>query len=198
MLTGTSNTYPYGQCTWWANQRFHDVQGQYVGWSGDAHSWASMALTAGWTVTSQPVQGPSIICLQPFIQGAGPLGHVAYVEAVQNANTVVTSNMNWGLTRYEQLSVQTVTFHTGIGVNFISIHGTSVPGTLTQSFPTTTASNPLDSLKQLTNLGGWLSNPIRPFKLIAGTLLVIIALVLLFYPDVQKVALKAAETGVFA
>lgn len=202
VLTAASNTYPYGQCTWWANNRFHEVTGTYVGWMGDAHSWASMAMGGGWQVTRTPVQSPQIICLQPFVQGAGFLGHVGYVESVQNAGTVIVSNMNWGFTRAEQSSVQNVTFYTGPGVQFISLGGSPVPSTSTLVAHTAGFSNPFDfsfltdAMGKLSVLASWLSNPVRIIKMSVGVLLVLIAIVLLFFPDIKDKAIDAVKMGV--
>lgn len=78
-----SNGYSYGYCTWYvANRRF------VPNGLGDAHSWASRASSYGLTVSSTPIVGAIAQT------SAGPLGHVAYVEAV-NGDSVVISEMNY-------------------------------------------------------------------------------------------------------
>lgn len=118
-LNGTANNYPEGQCTRYADERYHTLTGYYVPWSGNAKDWSSLAVGSGWTVSSRPIV-PSICCLQGGVQGADALyGHVAVVESV-NGQTVVTSDLNWG-PNYSQVS--TVNFVTGPGVSFIYASG---------------------------------------------------------------------------
>jgi surface antigen len=118
--SGTSNPYPYGQCTWWANERYHQVHGVYVPWtneSSDAWQWTERARAFGWHVSSQPSVG-AILNLQPWVQGAYGLGHVAVVEQVLSNGNVVASNMNWGS---DPSQVTDVTFMPGSGVTFLAI-----------------------------------------------------------------------------
>lgn len=118
---GSSNNYPEGQCTVYADQRYHDLTGFYVPWSGNANQWSSQAIAYGWTVSSTPVV-PSIICLQGGIQGAdAAYGHVAVVESIDK-NTVVTSDLNWGP---NYTAVSSVNFYTGAGVSFIYVKGSN-------------------------------------------------------------------------
>lgn len=117
--SGTSNPYPYGQCTWWANERYHQLHGVYVPWtnvSSDAWQWTQRARTFGWHVSSQPSVG-AILDLQPWVQGAYGLGHVAVVEQILSNGKVVASNMNWG--SHPNL-VTNVTFTPGPGVTFLT------------------------------------------------------------------------------
>jgi surface antigen len=114
-VNGSKNNYPEGQCTVYANERYHSLTGFYVPWSGNAKDWAGLAHAYGWTVSATPIV-PSIICLQAGIQGASAIdGHVAVVESI-NKGTVVTSDLNWGST---PSVVSSVTFATGPGVSFI-------------------------------------------------------------------------------
>src|SRR5260370_4272970 len=69
VATGSGNAYPYGQCTWWANQRFHKLNGAYVPWSGNADAWTAGARKYHWHVSSHPSVG-AIVNLQPYVQGA--------------------------------------------------------------------------------------------------------------------------------
>lgn len=92
-----SLNWPFGQCTYWANYRYHQLTGFWVSWIGDADQWAIGAKAAGWNVSTSP-HVPSIIVLMPYIQGAYGVGHVAVVESVNDSVTpeiVHTSNMNW-------------------------------------------------------------------------------------------------------
>lgn len=120
-IQGQGNSYPEGQCTYYANARYHELTGFYVPWTGNAKDWASLANGSGWTVSATPV-APSIICLQPGIQGANAVyGHVGVVESVGNG-VVATSNQNWGSTPQ---NVVNVNFTPGPGVSFIYARGTN-------------------------------------------------------------------------
>lgn len=116
VATGSGNAYPYGQCTWWANQRFHKLNGAYVPWSGNADAWTAGARKYHWHVSSRPSVG-AIVNLQPYVQGAYGLGHVAVVEKILKDGHVIASNMNWG----GSSSVVDVEFAPGAGVTFITL-----------------------------------------------------------------------------
>jgi surface antigen len=119
-LSGSNNPYPYGQCTWWADERYHQLHGVYVPWtnvSSDAWQWTQRARDYGWHVSSQPSVG-AIMDLQPWVQGAYGLGHVAVVEQILANGDVVASNMNWGSAPG---AVTNVTFTPGPGVTFLSV-----------------------------------------------------------------------------
>lgn len=116
-IRGTSNPFPRGQCTWWASQRYRQVHGYYVPWrtNSNAYQWKDRARQFGWQVSTKPRVG-SIIVLQPRVQGAGWLGHVAYVEKVLSNGHVITSNMNWGRYYWKVVNVE---FRPGPGVTFV-------------------------------------------------------------------------------
>lgn len=118
-INGAGNSYPQGQCTYYADSRYHELTGYYVPWSGNAKDWSTQALAYGWTVSSTPIV-PSIICLQAGVQGAdGTYGHVGVVESI-GKGTVVASNQNWGP---YPANVTDVTFSVGPGVSFIYAKG---------------------------------------------------------------------------
>lgn len=115
--SGSLARFTYGQCTYWANMRYHELTGHWIPWLGNADEWAAGAAADGWVVSGTPnPNGPSIIVLQPYVQGAGAYGHVAIVERVNSDGSVYTSNWNWGggwtVTTY-------VTFYPGSGVSFV-------------------------------------------------------------------------------
>lgn len=114
---GSGNPYPYGQCTWWADERYHELHGVYVPWTSnsDAWQWTTRAEQFGWHVSSTPSIG-DIIDLQPDVQGAYNLGHVAVVEQVLSSNEVIASSMNWGA---DPMQVTDFQFTSGAGVTFI-------------------------------------------------------------------------------
>ncbi|HEX6478331.1 MAG TPA: CHAP domain-containing protein [Ktedonobacteraceae bacterium] len=109
--------FAFGECTYWANMRYHALTGFWVPWLGDAYQWSYGAQASGWVVSSTP-RVPSIIVLQPGVQGAGGLGHVAIVESINKDGSVYASNMNW----YAGGGWDTVsyyTFYPGSGVSFV-------------------------------------------------------------------------------
>ncbi|HET8912697.1 MAG TPA: CHAP domain-containing protein [Ktedonobacteraceae bacterium] len=116
---GHSNTFPYGQCTWWANHRFYQIHHIYVPWenvNANAWQWTGRAYSYHWHVSSRPSYG-AIVNLQPGVQGAWGAGHVAVVERVLRNGNVIASNMNWGRNPYQVVYVE---FTPGRGVTFIS------------------------------------------------------------------------------
>ncbi len=113
---GSLNRFAFGQCTYWANMRYHQLTGYWVPWLGNAYEWAYGAKASGWIVSSKPIV-PSIIVLQPGVQGAGYFGHVALVERINSDGSVYTSNYNWYSNGgWDILSY--VTFTPGPGVIF--------------------------------------------------------------------------------
>jgi surface antigen len=91
----TPNRFSFGQCTFYADLEYHALTGHYVDWIGNAYQWYYGAKSApGWIVSSTP-HVPSIIVLQPGVQGAGGYGHVAVVERINSDGSVYTANMNW-------------------------------------------------------------------------------------------------------
>jgi len=117
-VRGQGNSFPYGQCTWFANERYHELHNIYVPWTTNANAWAwtARARDFHWHVSSRPAPG-DIINLQPWVEGAYGLGHVGVVERVLGNGHVIASNLNWG--RY-YWRVTDVEFSPGPGVSFIS------------------------------------------------------------------------------
>lgn len=117
-VKGAGNFFPYGQCTWWAAQRYYQMFHVYVPWTtqSDAFQWTARAQQFHWKVSSSPTVG-AIVNLQPWVEGAYGLGHVAVVEQVLSNGDVVASNMNWGVRYWSVVNVQ---FTPGPGVTFLS------------------------------------------------------------------------------
>lgn len=120
--TGTSaapgvNVFPYGSCTWWADQRYYQLHGTFVPWHTQANAWewTDRAYQFGWHVSGAPVIG-AIIDLQPGVQGASGLGHVGVVEKILSNGHVIASNMSWGAYPWQVTDVE---FAPGPGVTFI-------------------------------------------------------------------------------
>ncbi len=114
---GSGNVFPYGTCTWWGDQRYYQLHGIFVPWRTQANAWewTARAYQFGWRVSSAPIYG-AIINLQPGVQGASGLGHVAVVERILSNGHVIASNMAWGA---YPLQVTYVEFVPGPGVTFL-------------------------------------------------------------------------------
>lgn len=116
---GTYNAYPFPACTYWADERYHQLHGVYVPWTSNANAyqWTTRAAEYGWRVSASPTVG-SILVLQPGVQGANTAyGHVAIVEQVLSNGHVVASSLSWNgaptvVTNWE--------FAPGPGVAFVS------------------------------------------------------------------------------
>ncbi|GAC1390899.1 MAG: hypothetical protein NVS4B11_31730 [Ktedonobacteraceae bacterium] len=117
-VRGGFNPYPYGQCTWYASQRFYQMHGFFVPWTSNANAWqwTTRAYDYGWRVSSQPSVG-AIVDLQPWVQGAYYLGHVGVVEQVLSDGSVIATNMNWGVYYWQVTRIHVTP---GYGVTFIS------------------------------------------------------------------------------
>jgi surface antigen len=118
-VRGTYNNFPYGQCTWWADQRYFQLHGVYVPWTtnSNANVWTIRAAQYNWKISTVPTTG-SIMMLSPGVEGAFSDGHVAIVEKLLGGNSFQVSQMNWnggvGVISYG-------TFTAEPGVYFISI-----------------------------------------------------------------------------
>lgn len=98
----STNTYPYGQCTWYVKGDLNWA-GNY--W-GNAVDWASTAVAAGHTVNSVPTVG-SIAYFAAGVQGASSYGHVAVVESVNADGTVTISEANYAGMLYHERTIPT-------------------------------------------------------------------------------------------
>lgn len=118
VAAGAYNAFPFGQCTWWAAQRYYELHNVFVPWmyNANAGQWVDRALDFGWRVSSIPTIG-SILVLQNGVQGAAAVGHVAIVEQVNSDGSVIASSMNWG---NHPDAVTNSLFYPGSGVSFIT------------------------------------------------------------------------------
>ncbi len=117
-IGGNGDHFFYGQCTFWAALRYHQLTGLWVPWLGNAGDWAYNAPGFGWHVGYTPRVG-SIIVLAPGVEGAGPYGHVAIVESVNPDGSVYTSNYNWAQDGGGFAILSYHTFYPGYGVTFV-------------------------------------------------------------------------------
>jgi N-acetylmuramoyl-L-alanine amidase len=118
-LRGAGNPFPYGQCTWYASQRYYQLHGVYVPWTtqSNAWQWTARAQDFFWHVSTKPSFG-AIVDLQPWVEGAYGLGHVAVVERILPNGNVIASSMNWGA--YPE-QVTDIEFAPGNGVTFLTL-----------------------------------------------------------------------------
>jgi surface antigen len=116
--SGTYDGFTYGQCTFYADFRYHQLTGFWAPWGGDAWAWAAGAQASGWIVSSSP-HVPSIIVLQPYVQGASAFGHVAVVEGINSDGSVYTTNWNWYANGGGWATWSSWNFRPGPGVTFV-------------------------------------------------------------------------------
>lgn len=112
------NVFTYGQCTWWANERYHQLHGFYLPWqtNADARQWPDRAHDAHWDVFFDHPEKGDILTLQPLTQGAFGRGHVAIVEQVLSNGSVIASSMNWNGIHDQYTFAR---FTSGPGVSFL-------------------------------------------------------------------------------
>lgn len=82
--TSSSNTYPFGQCTWYTYNRMQELGKQVENALGNGADWGKNAKAKGYKTDNQPHVGWAV----SFSQGAGgadpTYGHVAVVEAISD------------------------------------------------------------------------------------------------------------------
>lgn len=88
--TGSGNTYPWGQCTWYVKARAPWVGNMW----GNGNMWGGSAAAAGFTVNNRPATGSVVSFAAGQMIGtwaADPsYGHVAYVESYDAASDTIT------------------------------------------------------------------------------------------------------------
>lgn len=88
------NAYPWGQCTWWAYVRRHQLGLAAASHFGNGGQWAYTARVLGYAVTSKPGVG-DVVVFAPGQEGAdGYYGHVAIVEHVNDDGSILISESN--------------------------------------------------------------------------------------------------------
>jgi len=86
----TTDTYFFGQCTYWAALRREQIGKPVPNDWGNANTWAMNARLAGYTVDHIPAVGAVMQTT------AGPFGHVAFVESVDaDGGSWTISEMNF-------------------------------------------------------------------------------------------------------
>lgn len=92
------NGYDYGWCTWHAANRRIQNGNPLPTNLGNAISWLSVARRAGLATSSEPSAGAVV-----YHKNIGGLGHVAYVEKINDNGSAMVSDMNypsWGRVTY--------------------------------------------------------------------------------------------------
>ncbi len=85
----------HGQCTYWAWERYHQVTGREAPFRGNGGQWAEEAAShPGWKAGTQPRVGAFAVILPYVYQGGNAVGHVAYVESIEEDGTFTVSEMN--------------------------------------------------------------------------------------------------------
>lgn len=96
------NGYDYGWCTWHAANRRIQNGNPLPKNLGNAISWLSLARRAGLATGGQPQAGAVA-----YHKNIGGLGHVAYVERINEDGSALISDMNyptWGSVTYRTVS----------------------------------------------------------------------------------------------
>lgn len=81
--------FSFGECTWYVAQR------RYIPWFGNADQWYTAAAAMGFPEGHVPQVG-AVVVFWPGGDGAGSVGHVAYVESVLPGGYFMLSEMNFG------------------------------------------------------------------------------------------------------
>jgi surface antigen/LysM repeat protein len=93
-----SNGYDFGWCTWHAANRRKEIGNPVPSNLGNAISWLSVARRAGLATGDQPRAGAVL-----YHKNIGGLGHVAFVEKINDDGSMLVSDMNypsWGRVTY--------------------------------------------------------------------------------------------------
>lgn len=88
------NGYSYGYCTWHAANRRIAIGKPIPRNLGNAVSWLSLAIAAGYETGPEPRAGAVLWHNNTSI--AGGYGHVAFVEKVNEDGSILVSDMNYG------------------------------------------------------------------------------------------------------
>lgn len=86
----SNNGYDYGWCTWWVAKRRADIGAPLPSNLGNAITWAYLAQRAGMQVDNTPTVGAVA-----WYGAIGGLGHVGFVERVNDDGSIWTSDMNY-------------------------------------------------------------------------------------------------------
>ncbi|KAB7789246.1 CHAP domain-containing protein [Bifidobacterium cebidarum] len=89
------NTYPWGQCTWYAYERRAQMGLPTGSRFGNATTWASSASALGYWVDGTPRHVGDVVVFQPGQEGAAAYyGHVAVIEKINADGSIEVSESN--------------------------------------------------------------------------------------------------------
>lgn len=97
----SANGYDYGWCTWHAANRRKEIGRPIPSNLGNAISWLSVARRAGLATGDTPQAGAVL-----YHKNIGGLGHVAFVEKINEDGSMLVSDMNypsWGRVTYRTI-----------------------------------------------------------------------------------------------
>lgn len=97
-----ANGYDYGWCTWHAANRRREIGRPIPSNLGNAISWYYIARNSGLPTGTEPRAGAVL-----WHANIGGLGHVAYVEKINEDGTLLVSDMNypiWGRVTYRTVT----------------------------------------------------------------------------------------------
>lgn len=92
-----AHRFPYGYCTYYVSTK------RIIPWSGNAIAWLSGAQSFGFSTGNTPAVGSILVTRE-----GGYTGHVAFVEAVNEDQTITISEMNyagWGKISQRTISI---------------------------------------------------------------------------------------------
>ncbi|WP_240539317.1 CHAP domain-containing protein [Bifidobacterium sp. SO1] len=93
--TGDSgNSYPYGQCTWWAYKRRAELGLPTGSRFGNAQNWPASARSLGYWVDSTPRVGDAVVFKAGQYGADATYGHVGVVEKVHADGSITISEAN--------------------------------------------------------------------------------------------------------
>jgi N-acetylmuramoyl-L-alanine amidase len=101
-IYGAGNGYDYGWCTWHAANRRNQIGRPLPTNLGNAITWYSRAAGSGLPVSDTPQAGAVV-----WHANIGGLGHVAFVEKVNEDGSLLVSDMNypiWGSVTYRTVT----------------------------------------------------------------------------------------------
>ncbi|QYU58947.1 CHAP domain-containing protein [Weissella confusa] len=82
--TSASNTYPFGQCTWYAYDRMQALGTPVENYLGNGGDWGANAKKRGYNTDTKPHVGWAVSFLPGVAGAAAVYGHVAVVEAMSD------------------------------------------------------------------------------------------------------------------
>lgn len=93
-VTGGSESYPQGQCTWYVYHRMQQFGLSISDQLGDAHHWNDRAESLGYEVSHTPQLHSAAVFEAGQLGADSQYGHVAFVEKVNKDGSIIVSESN--------------------------------------------------------------------------------------------------------